>query len=241
VQRGIAVVAATVVGLALGAGTALAHVSVDPGTVTAGADAVLTFHVPTESESANTVSVQVDLPVDHPFPEVHPQEVAGWTVKTTSQTLDPPVTEGDLTVTDAVATVTWTAPSGAGIPPEDFAEFAIAVEDVPDVASLTMPVTQTYSDGTVVEWKDLTPPGGQEPDHPAPVVTVLAAGASGTDASAPLTTGVTVTTAEPTASSTDNAARVLGLIGVVMAAAALLVAALGYRRRKATERSGDDG
>ena len=185
VQRGIAVAAATVVGLALGAGTAFAHVSVDPGTVTAGDDAVLTFHVPTESETADTVSVQVKLPVDHPFPEVHPQEVAGWTVKTTTQTLNPPVTEGDVTVTDAVATVTWTAQSGAGIPPEDFAEFAIAVEDVPDVSSLTMPVTQTYSDGSVVDWKDLTPPGGPEPDHPAPVVTVLAAGASGTEASAP--------------------------------------------------------
>ena len=111
VQRGIAVAAATVVGLALGAGTALAHVSVDPGTVTAGDDAVLTFHVPTESETADTVSVQVKLPVDHPFPEVHPQEVAGWTVKTTTQTLNPPVTEGDVTVTDAVATVTWTAQS----------------------------------------------------------------------------------------------------------------------------------
>ena len=242
-RRTVSVAAASLVCLVLGTGTALAHVSVDPGTVTAGADAVLTFRVPTESESAKTVKVEVHLPGDHPFPEVHPEEVAGWTVNATTTQLDAPVTEGDVTVTQAVTEVSWSADAGGGIAPEDFEEFAIAVEDVPDTDSLTLPVTQTYSDGSVVEWKDITPPGGAEPEHPAPVVTVLAAGASTSvsDTSAAAsdpatvgpTAGVTVTATQPSRSGTDNAARTLAVIGLITGALALVVAALGLRRRAA--------
>ena len=243
-RRTVSVAAASLVCLVLGTGTALAHVSVDPGTVTAGADAVLTFRVPTESETAKTVKVAVHLPTDHPFPEVHPGEVAGWSVTATTTKLDPPVTEGDVTVTQAVTEVSWSADAGGGIAPEDFEEFAVAVEDVPDTDSLTLPVTQTYSDGSVVEWKDVTPPGGAEPDHPAPVVAVQAAGSSPTSgsdtsvtASTPATVGptagVTATATQASPSGTDNAARTLAVIGLITGAMALVVAALGLRRRAA--------
>ena len=36
--------------------------------------------------------------------------------------------------------------------------------------SLSLPATQTYSDGTVVKWDQPTPAGGKEPEHPAPTL-----------------------------------------------------------------------
>jgi uncharacterized protein YcnI len=236
-----------IIGFLVGTGTALAHVTIDPGTVAAGSDAILTFRVPTESQTASTVAVAVHLPTDHPFPEVHPQAIAGWTVEATSATLAAPVTEGDLTVTKAVTTVTWTASSQSGIPPEDFGEFAIAVEDVPDVASMLLAVTQTYGDGTIVEWKDPTLPGAAQPEHPAPVLTITGSSgsaeptATSSEPSAattqPTAPTVTATTTGATEAHTDNAARILSVIGIIMAALALVVAALGLRRHAAQHRA----
>jgi len=60
---------------------AQAHVHVDPGQASAGSYAVLTFRVPTESATASTTKVVVDLPADHPFSSLSYQPVPGWTTK----------------------------------------------------------------------------------------------------------------------------------------------------------------
>jgi uncharacterized protein YcnI len=213
-RRLAVVLAVTVAGVLLGAGTALAHVTVNPNTAIAGTYAKLTFRVPTESATASTVSLTVSLPTDHPFPSVAVMPVPGWTVKAVKQTLPAPVPEGKLTVTEAVTSVTWTADDHVGVTPGEFQEFSLSVGPVPDVGRLIMPATQTYSDGSVVEWKDVATPGQPEPDHPAPVLTIATA-SGGTSAS----------------SGTDDAARVLAVIGILTAALALVVAALGLRKR----------
>jgi methionine-rich copper-binding protein CopC/uncharacterized protein YcnI len=212
--RAAVVLAVTLAGVLLGAGTALAHVTVNPNTAIAGTYTKLTFRVPTESATAGTVSLTVSLPTDHPFPSVAVMPVPGWTVKAVKQTLPTPVPEGKLTVTEAVTSVTWTADDHLGVGPGEFQEFSLSVGPVPDVGQLIMPATQTYSDGSVVQWKDVAAPGQPEPDHPAPVLTITTAsgGSSGS-------------------TGTDDAARVLAVIGIVTAALALLVAALGLRKR----------
>lgn len=242
-----AIVASAAVLLLVGAGVASAHVTVNPNSVTAGSYAKLTFRVPTESATASTVSLQVTLPKDHPFPSVSVMQLPGWTTKVTKTRLDSPVTEGNLTVTEPVTSITWTADDGVGIKPGEFMEFPISVGPVPDVPSMQFPAAQAYSDGSVVNWNQQRTAGGQEPEHPAPLLTITgAAGVTTSGAAAPTVTGTagsgsgpTVTGADgayqPTvsANSSDDTARILGVVALVLAALALLVAAIGVRGKAA--------
>jgi hypothetical protein len=78
----------------------------------------------------------------------------------------------------AVGSVTWTAQdSSYGIKPGQFQEFEILAAMPSDRTSLVFAAIQTYSDGSVVRWIDRAAPGGPEPAHPAPVVTLTASGA----------------------------------------------------------------
>lgn len=244
-RRGIAVLSLTAVGLLAGAGIAAAHVSVNPSEVAAGSFAKLTFRVPNESATAGTVALTVTIPTDHPFAYVSVKQVPGWTVVPTKTTLPAPVTEGDTTINEAVTSVTWTADAGTQISAGEFAEFDISAGPVPDVESIAFGATQTYSDGKVVEWNEPTPASGEEPEHPAPTLTITPATADGHGGShdaadgsmtamasdAP-TSAATVTTAAST-SETSTAPTIIAVISLVVAAAALLVAAVALRRRPA--------
>lgn len=248
-RRLLTLVTLTAVTLIAGAGAAAAHVTVNPSSAPAGDFTKLTFRVPNESDTAGTVAVTVTLPTDHPFAFVSVKQVPGWTVTPTKQTLAAPVTEGDLTIKEAVTSVTWTAQAGNRIGPGEFAEFDISAGPVPDVASQEFPTAQTYDDGTVVEWNEPTPASGDEPEHPAPTLTVAAAGdaseagrahsdegaATSTVAEASTATvSAAAATSEPSKGS-DSTAVILAVIGIVVAAAALLTAAVALRRRPTTE------
>lgn len=237
--RAGAVTAAAALLLGLGAGTAFAHVTVNPGTATAGGYAKLTFRVPTESDTASTVKIRIALPTDHPFASVSTQPVPGWTASRETIAYNPPLEAGKFTLDEATSAVTWTADDGVGVKPGEFQEFSLSVGPVPDVPSLVFPATQTYSDGTVVEWKDVAA-AGVDPhslDHPAPVLTITAADAhsDGHDAASSV---------KP--AGTDAAAELLGAVALVLAAVALVIAALAYRRsrtsapRSGTARTDDD-
>ena len=135
------------------------------------------FRVPTESDTASTTELTVTLPSKTPFAFVSTKPVSGWTVGTTERTLDEPVKAEGFTLTKAVATVTWTA-TGKGLGPGQFEEFELSVGPFPEnVDELSMPATQTYSDGTVVEWDEPTPASGEEPEHPAPTLDLSEAAA----------------------------------------------------------------
>ena len=105
--------------------------------------------------------------------------------------------------------------------PDQFALFRISVK-LPDAQTVSLPATQTYSDGTVVKWDQPTPPGGAEPEYPAPELALTGAKA---DASDDHPCPVAQTTAPA-----DNSAR--WLAGGALAVAAVAVAtALLVRRR----------
>jgi uncharacterized protein YcnI len=228
------------VGMLAGAGIASAHVTVNPSEVAAGSFSKLTFRVPNESPTAGTVGLTVNLPADHPFAYVSVKAVPGWTVVPTKTTLPAPVTEGDITIKEAVTTVTWTADAGTQIGPGEFAEFDISAGPVPAVDALQFPTTQNYSDGTVVEWNEPTPASGEEPEHPAPTLTITPATEDGdhghsadaaNSGSAAPTSAAAVTVAAESSSDSSNTPTILAIISLVVAAAALLVAAVGLRRR----------
>lgn len=250
-RRIIAVATMATFGLTLGAGIASAHVTVNPSTAVAGSYTKITFRVPNESAKADTVKISVQLPLDHPFASVAVKKEPGWTATVTSAKLATPISDDDnASITEAVSTVTWTADASGRIALGQFAEFDLAVGPVPKVASLAFDATQTYSDGSVVKWNEPTPASGEEPEHPAPVLTITPAGetaatptASGAEtsggdsaAAAPAPT-VTVTAAPLAAAAvndSDGTARTLGVVGIVIGALGVLGAAVAVRGRRAS-------
>jgi uncharacterized protein YcnI len=120
-----------------------------------------------------------------------------------------------------VRSVTWTAAPGTGISSDQFALFRISVK-LPDEQTVSFPATQTYSDGTVVRWDQASLPGGGEPEHPVPVLTMSAAPGPVDHAQ--------VAPVAQASTTVDNSARWLGG-GALVVAALAVVAALVARRR----------
>lgn len=195
----------------LATGTAAAHVEVSSPGATQGDDAVLTFRVPDESETASTTTLAITLPT---VDEARTQPLAGWTAKL------------DKNDKNQYTTVTWTADPGTpGITPGQFQLFSVLVAPLPKQDRAQFPAVQTYSDGKVVTWNQQTGPDGKEPDHPVPSLSLAAAGS---DDDQPADTAKAATTAE-----SDDTARWLGGVGLVLGAlgAALGLGALVRSRR----------
>ncbi|MFF1820802.1 YcnI family protein [Kribbella sp. NPDC058245] len=221
--RAGAIAAASTLVLAGAAGSASAHVTVSSPDAKPGGYAKLIFRVPTESDDTLTTKLVVSLPKDTPFAHVGAQVKDGWKVEKTTEKLAAPVKVGDVTLSEAITSVTWTALKG-GIPANDFDEFALSVGRLPDkVDSLSFPAVQTYSDGEVVKW-DAAPPasGGEEPEHPAPTLKLAAA-----------IVPVAATTNEDKDSS-DSLARILGGAGLLLG---LIGLGLGLRKPAAKVQS----
>jgi uncharacterized protein YcnI len=218
VRRIAATLTATGVLVVAGAGVASAHVSAhSPDDPAKGGDAEIVFRVPNEEAAAHTTKVRVDFSTTSPLSNADIRPVPGWTATETMVKLAKPVRMANDTVTDAVGSITWTAPKGGGIAPGQFQEFAIAVEGLPDNTNeLVMPAVQTYDDGTVVNWNQPTVAGRPEPEHPAPHLALAASEETGPEAA------TTPAEATPTAApASDGTARWLGGIGIVVAALAL--------------------
>ncbi len=162
--------------------------------------------MPNESEKGATTT---EVTVSHPdLTGVSAEQIPGWTAR-----LDRNVAAG------TVKSITWTAAPGAGISPDQFAIFRVAVM-LPTGDSASFPTTQTYSDGTVVHWDQLTQPGGTEPEHPAPTLTLGATPHKVTDPLPP----------SPSASpASDTTSRWLAGTALVVAAASLVITVV--RRR----------
>jgi uncharacterized protein YcnI len=237
--RRFAIVLGTVgIALVVAAAPAWAHVKVEPETAAKGSDAVLAFVVPNEKDDATTTKVVVQFPTDHPIAEALVEAMPGWTAAATQFTVKTPIQTDDGPVTSAIKDVTWTATDGKGITAEHFAEFKVSVGLPDDANSLAFPTIQTYSDGSTVNWVQVTPPGGPEPDSPEPVLTLTAGEGDGAAATTP-------TTAAPSGSSASastvkksdvDGAKTIAIVGIVVGALGLLLgaAAVAMSRRKAS-------
>jgi periplasmic copper chaperone A len=202
--RRIALTLLAAVGLVgLSAGVAAAHVTVNSPGATQGGYAVLSFRVPTESETASTTGLRVQLPTDTPIASVSVEAKPGWNYTVTKTELNPPVQTDDGAVTEAVGEIAWTA-VGDGVKPGEFAEFRVSAGPLPKQASITFKVIQRYSDGTEVGWVEVPAPGSTaELQHPAPTLNL--APATGAAATAPAT-GSASATATSTATASAEAA-----------------------------------
>jgi uncharacterized protein YcnI len=218
--------------LVLGATAASAHVHVIPDNTASGGFAQLTFRVPSEEPVAKTTKVELTLPGDRPLASVAVKPVAGWSVTVTDAPLAKPVTMDGTTLTKAPHVISWTASPAAALAPGQYQEFSIDAGPLPSPGTLTLPVAQSYSDGTVVNWDQTSQDGKPEPEHPAPAFTVTASTGGGDDAPATSPDAAAPTPARPTA---DPVAR--WLAGGASAVALIGAATAIMRRRRAVVRS----
>ncbi|PXW30529.1 UNVERIFIED_CONTAM: uncharacterized protein YcnI [Williamsia faeni] len=203
IGAGIAATALVGTGTLLGVGSASAHVTAVGPDLTQGGYGVVTFRVPNESDTANTVSVSVTLPN---LKSARTEPIPGWTAEITK----------DATTEEATS-VTWRAADGnPGIKPGEFVQFPLSAGPLPEQETVEFPTIQTYSDGEVAAWDQATVEGEPEPDKPAPTVTLGAesADAHGHDGSTAAEDG----SEQSDDSDDDNTALWLGGIGVALGA-----------------------
>lgn len=219
----IGVVAAGVLGFAA---PASAHVTVNPREATQGSYARVAFRAPTESDTASTTKIEVVMPEDNPIASVSLMPVPGWEATVERRTVDPPLELHGSQVTEVVSKITWTASPDAAVKPGQFQEFPVSMGPLPKAERLVFKTLQTYSDGNVVRWIEEPPAnGGEEPEHPAPVLKLAAAPAAAPSAEA----------SQPAAaaggeSGDDSSDRWWGIAGLIAGLAGLVLGGLALAR-----------
>ncbi|BAJ29892.1 MULTISPECIES: YcnI family protein [Kitasatospora] len=212
---------------------AFAHVTVQPGSVQQGGYSAVAFRVPNESDTASTVKVEVNLPMDHPMASVRTQPIPGWTAVLEKSKLDKPLDSHGQQITEAVSKITWTANDGTKIGPGQYQDFAVSLGALPtDTDKLTFKALQTYDNGDVVRWIEEAKDGQPEPSKPAPALKLAKAAdaAAAADHHSADSTGKQEAAA-PAAKSSDSTARTLGVVGIVVGVLGAALGAAGLRRR----------
>ncbi|WP_285626242.1 YcnI family copper-binding membrane protein [Actinoallomurus iriomotensis] len=225
-QRVATVAALAGLTITLAAGAASAHVTANPSTAEPGSYSKVSFRVPNEQPGADTTKLEVDLPADHPIASVSVRPVPGWKIKVEKAKLATPLKTDGGELTEAVSKITW---SGGKIAPGEFQEFDVSMGPLPTgVDRLMFKAAQTYSNGDVVNWNQDPGNGGQEPEHPAPTIHLVATASDAKDATA------RVNAAKAPASSDDGTARLLGGLGLAVGIVGLAVGAYGLTRKRAS-------
>lgn len=156
------------------AGSASAHVTVQPKALPADSYTRIAVRVPNESDKAATTKVEVSFPEGIYSTSYEP--VPGWKTTIKQRKLDQPVEAGHGSVDSETDVVTFTA-TGPGIKPGEFQDFGLSIR-TPDKAGeeLKFPAVQTYDDGEVVRWI-----GAADSEHPAATATLEAAAQGAAD------------------------------------------------------------
>ncbi|MEQ4305552.1 YcnI family protein [Plantactinospora sp. B6F1] len=226
------VLGAAMIGVFGLASSASAHVTVNPREATQGGYGRVAFRVPTESDTASTVKLEVAFPEDAPLASVSTMPVPGWTVAIEKRKVDPPVEVHGSQVGEVVSKITWTASADAGIKPGEFHEFPVSMGPLPKVEKLVFRVLQHYSDGKTARWIEPPAADGTEPENdPAPVLKLLPAAEAGT----PATSSPAVAQDQPAASNEDDrdsAALGLAIAGLVAGLAGLALGGLAFARTR---------
>jgi uncharacterized protein YcnI len=132
------------------AASAFAHPAVSPPVVLKGHSQVFTLAVPTEKENATTTKVELTPPTGFSIDSFVPSP--GWSRH---------VEQSGSGESAVVTRVTW---DGGKVPTGEDAAFSFLAR-TDSSKTYTFAVTQTYSDGSVVDWS-----GPESSDSPAPTV-----------------------------------------------------------------------
>ena len=151
VLKSLAACAAAVFATLGAAGVAGAHVSLSPGTATAGAYQVLRFGVGHGCDGKATTALRIAIPAG--VQVAHPQPKPGWRL-----TIEHPPSRPE-----AAAAITWTG----RLPADQFDEFVVLTKLPTDETALAFPATQSCG-AIVIHWSEPAAADGPRPQHPAP-------------------------------------------------------------------------
>jgi len=186
-----------------------AHVEIAPvGTLGADGTIKAELAVPNECVGSATKSLELNLPATPALTTVNVDPMAGFTY---------------ANATGAGNAVTKVTITGAVSGSEE-KKFALTLGPIPPgTKELKMTALQNCTDGKVIRWVQPTPPGGTEPEFPAPVLVVKTQGATSES-----TVKVPVTTTK----KADDSSSTGIIIGVIAAVAVLGGGAFAFARRK---------
>ena len=153
---------------------------------------------------------------------MNPEAGSGWQVNVVKAPLPKPITTDDGTFT---STVERDRLDGSTIPVGQFGEFNVLAQGIPSGTSqLVFKAIQTYSDGTVVSWIEVPDKAVPDPEHPAPMITLTAAGKDGAASTA--TTTPAATAASSSTGSTSSGSNAWEIAALILAGLALVVSVL---------------
>lgn len=233
-------------GLVLGAGfVAGAHVTVSSDEAVQGGHAEIAFRVPTESDTAATVKLQVAFPADTPIASVSVLPHPGWTYQVTRAPVAAAIPDGHGgQVTEAVSQIEWSVTSpDTAVKPGEYEVFRVSAGPLPRADRAVFKVVQTYSDGQVARWiDDPAVEGAPEPEHPAAVLALAPAGtSSGSSAGGEHAAhGAPVTVATTTTGGAGTPPIVWWALAATTAALLAAFWAVLIAVRTARRRGGDD-
>ncbi|BCB75857.1 hypothetical protein GCM10022251_80450 [Phytohabitans flavus] len=234
---GVAVLAGAVAAVGIGVGPASAHVTVNPREATQGGYAKLAFRVPNERDNASTTKVEVNIPAETAIASVSVRPTPGWTATVERGKPATPLKAHGEEITEAVLKITWTAAQGSEVKPGQFQEFEVSAGPLPEVDKIVFKALQTYSNNEIVRWiEEPSAAGGEEPEHPAPVLKLAKAPAEGASTAANANVNLAGST-EDTGEDGDGLATFAGLGGLVAGLAGLVFGLLAWRRAGAARPS----
>jgi uncharacterized protein YcnI len=153
----------------LAAPVALAHISLEQTTASAGAYQKLTFRVGHGCDGSATNSITVLLPEG--INGAKPMPKAGWSIATVDGKLAAPVMSHGVAVTSAVREVSW---KGGPLPDAQYDEFSMQVKLADAAGKLYFKVIQGCDKGRA-EWSEVPGTPGTKMKFPAPVLDVMPA------------------------------------------------------------------
>ncbi|RWZ59621.1 DUF1775 domain-containing protein [Labedella populi] len=205
---------------------ASAHIGVTPDTTAAGAYANLTFAVPHGCDGSSTTEIRITIPGD--VITVTPTVNPNWDVAEVPSETDP----------DYTAAVVYTAKTPLTDGLRDTFTLSVPLPDGEPGDALAFPVLQTCEVGSTV-WDEETVEGEEEPEHPAPIVTLTEASTDGHGAATeePETATAEGDSVSATAAATSDPATGtaigIGIAGLVTGLAGVVLALWALRRRSA--------
>ena len=211
--------------LALGAGLTLAlavplsasaHVSASATSTAAGSYTVVTFSVPHGCDGQATNVITIDIPED--IISVTPTRNPNWTISEVKAPLEPPVEDA----TERDAQIVYTAVTPLPADQRDVFELSLKLPEGEAGDVVEFPVTQDCVDGGQTLW------AGDE----VPSITLTAAVEGDEHGHGATTEEHTEEAAHTEAAATgsdDVLARVLGISGLVVGAAGIVIAIVSRR------------
>ena len=164
--------AAVVLGLAVAASGASAHMVLAQGEAASGSYYKAVFGSGHGCQGSPTIRVRIQIPDG--VTSVKPMQKPGWTLTTVKKTYNPPIVDHGRTITEGVGEVIW---SGGKQLDEHFDEYVVQVK-LPEKAAGTViyfPAIQECETG-VHRWIEVPVAGQNRRDlkEPAPQVTLVA-------------------------------------------------------------------